>query len=200
MENRIPDMIDMSFDLKGSFVPEGYAFALWQEIVRILPWLDVEEMAGVLPLRGSESGEGKLLAKRVKLVLRLPVELASQAGALSGQELNVGSCMLRVGAAVQRNLQPYTTLHAHLVESAEEEERFLADVDSRLREMGVSCKWICGKRHTVKGAGRALSGYSLVLHDLKPDDSLQVQRAGLGGSRRFGCGIFVPYKTISGLD
>jgi len=199
MANKTPDMIDLAFDLKGKFVPVGYAFALWHEVVRILPWLDVEETSGILPLRGSASGENMLLANRAKLVLRLPAELVAQAGMLSGQALNVGSGLLRVGAYTERALQPYTTLHAHLVEGEEGEELFLAGVAARLHEMGVACKWICGKHHTVKGAGQTLSGFSLVLHDLEPDESLQVQRVGLGGSRRFGCGIFVPYKTISGL-
>ncbi len=200
MENRISDMIDLAFNLKGSFVPEGYSFALWNEIVRILPWLDAEELAGILPLRGSANGEGMLLAQRAKLVLRLPAELAAHAGALSGQELNIGPSVLQVGAFTERPLQPYTTLHAHQVESGEDEEIFLAGVAARLQEMGITCKWICGKYHTVTGAGKSMSGYSLVLHNLKPHESLQVQRAGLGGSRHFGCGIFIPYKDISGLD
>lgn len=200
MENRIPDMIDMAFELKGSLVPEDYAFALWDEVVRFLPWLDAEELAGILPLRGSASVEGMLLAQRAKLVLRLPAERAAQAGALSGQELNVDSGVLRIGAAMQRNLQPSTTLHSHLVESAEEEELFLAGAAARLRELGITCKWICGKRRTITGARQSLHGYSLVLHDLKPEESLKVQRAGLGGSRHFGCGIFIPHKAITGLE
>ena len=200
MESNIPDMIDLVFDLKGSFVPDGYVFDLWHEVVRILPWLDAKDSAGILPLRGSINGDGLLLAQRTKLVLRLPIDLSAQARELSGQELSVGSAVLRVGVATQRQLQPYPTLHAHLVESTKEEEYFLSDMSDRLQELGVACKWICGKRHTVTGARQSLSGYSLVLHDLKPDESLQIQRAGLGGNRRFGCGIFVPYKAITGLD
>ncbi len=193
-------MIDLVFDLKGSFVPEGYAFTLWNEVMRILPWLDAEELAGILPLRGSASAEGKLLAKRSKLVLRLPVKLAAKAVQLSGQELRIGSAVLRVGAVMERPLQAYTTLHSHQVESGDEEEIFLAGVAARLHELDISGKWICGKRHTVMGAEQSLNGYSLVLHDLKAEGSLQIQRLGLGGNRRFGCGIFVPYKDISGLD
>ena len=200
MESNISGMIDLVFDLKGSFVPEGYAFELWEEVVRILPWLDAENRAGILPLRGSIHGEGLLLARRTKLVLRLPVEVLEQAGKLSGQELSVGSSVLVVESATERPLLPHTTLHSHLVESEKDEESFLSDISDQLQELGVACKWICGKRHTVRAAGQSLSGYSLVLHDLKPEESLQVQRVGLGGNRRFGCGIFVPYKAISGLD
>ena len=198
--NRAPDMLDIAFDLQGSFVPAGYAFALWDEVVRCLPWLDAEEFAGILPLRAAASGENMLLPQRAKLVLRLPAELAPQAMALSGQELDVEGSMLRVGKAREKSLQPYPTLHAQLVESNSEEEVFIADMAGQLQEMGVACKLICGKRHTIAGAKQSVVGYSLVLHDLKPDGSLQIQRTGLGGKRRFGCGIFVPYKSISGLS
>ncbi len=193
-------MLDIAFDLKGSFIPAGYVFALWDEVVRCLPWLDAEKYAGILPLRAAANGENMLLPQRTKLVLRLPTKLAPQAMQLCGQELDAGGSALRIGKAKEKLLQPHPTLHAQLVESNSEEEAFLADMADQLREMGVVCKLICGKRNTVTGAKQSVAGYSLVLHDLKPDASLQIQRAGLGGKRHYGCGIFVPYKTISGLD
>lgn len=192
-------MLEIAFDLKGSFVPAGYAFALWDEVARCLPWLDAEKFAGILPLRAAASGGNMLLPQRTKLVLRLPSGLAPQARLLSGEELDVEGSVLRVGEAREKPLQPHPTLHAQLVESSGEEKEFLADIENQLREMEVACKLICGMRHTVMGAKQSVAGYSLVLHDLKPDASLQIQRAGLGGKRRYGCGIFVPYKAISGL-
>ena len=192
-------MLDIAFDLKGSFVPAGYAFALWYEVVRCLPWLDAEKFAGILPLRAAASGENMLLPQRTKLVLRLPAMLAPQAMQLSGQELDVEGSVLRVGKAREKSLQPHPTLHVQLVESNSEEEAFLADMNDQLQEMEVVCKLICGKRHTVTGKKQSVAGYSLVLHDLSPDASLQIQRTGLGGKRHYGCGIFVPYKAISGL-
>jgi CRISPR-associated protein Cas6 len=197
--NKLHDMTDIAFGLKGGFVPAGYAFALWREVARCLPWLETEQLAGILPLRGSVSGANLLLPHRARLVLRLPSGLAPQAGQLSGQRLHVESSVLQVAESSERALQPYPTLHAHLVESTAGEEEFLADIARQLREMEVSCNWICGKRHAITDARQSLSGYSLVLHDLKPEESLQLQRAGLGSGRHFGCGIFVPYKDISGL-
>jgi len=193
-------MVDMAFDLDGGFVPKGYPFALWRELINILPWLETEPMAGVMALRGSASGEGMLLPLRAKLVLRLPAERAQQATLLSGHKLEIEGHALSVGMARARLLQPHPTLHAHLVENAGNEEAFLNDIADQLRQMNIVCKWICGKRGTLLGGGHSLSGYSLVLHDLKPQGSLQLQCMGLGGNRRFGCGIFVPYKVISGLE
>lgn len=193
------EMTDIAFDLKGRAVPVGYAFALWREVVRNLPWLEAEKFAGIHPLRVTASGAEILLPQRAKLVLRLPAVRVAQAGRLSGQELHVGSNVLSVGEVKERPLQAFPTLHAHLVESDSEEDVFIAHVTRQLDEMKISCKWICGKRHAVMGEERKIGGYSLVLHDLKPDESLRLQQFGLGGERHFGCGIFVPYKTISGL-
>lgn len=193
------EMTDIAFELKGHSVPADHAFALWREVARILPWLEAEKFAGIHPLRVAASGEEILLPQRAKLVLRLPVACAPQAGRLSGQELHVGSSVLSVGAARERPLKAFPTLHAQLVASDCKEEVFIAGVTSELGEMNISCKWICGKHLAIGGAERTIAGYSLVLHDLKPDESLHLQRYGLGGERHFGCGIFVPYKTISGL-
>jgi len=193
------EMTDIAFELKGNSVSADYAFALWREVARILPWLEDEKFAGIHPLKVAASGEEMLLPQRAKLVLRLPAARVPQTGRLSGQELHVGSSVLRVGVATERPLQAYPTLHAQLVASDCKEEVFIAGVASELGEMNIGCKWVCGKRHALKGAERTIAGYSLVLHDLKPDESLHMQRYGLGGERHFGFGIFVPYKTISGL-
>ena len=63
------DMIDIAFNLQGGYVPASYPFALWQEIVHCLPWLNEEQLAGILPLRGSVSGGGLLLPQRAKDVV-----------------------------------------------------------------------------------------------------------------------------------
>ncbi|MBI1173775.1 MAG: type I-MYXAN CRISPR-associated protein Cas6/Cmx6 [Sideroxydans sp.] len=200
MNDDAAEMIDVVYDLKGGSLPGEYVAVLWQELVRALPWLDAEELAGMLPLRGSQSDTAMLLPQRAKLVLRLPQRLQQQAQQLSGQTLDVGGHALQVGAARQRLLQAYPTLHAHLVASAEGEEEFLAAVSARLSELDIPCKWICGKRVELRGGEGTIPGYSLVVHDLKPEGSLRLQQMGLGGERRYGCGLFVPYKEIAGLD
>jgi CRISPR-associated protein Cas6 len=198
--NEAINMIDVVFDLNGSSVPESYPFALWSEVVRCLPWLKNEINAGILPLRGSASGEETLLSKRTKLVLRVPTEHADRTVQLSGQQLDIDGYTLTVGKGKVRPLQAATTLHAYLVESNLGEIEFLADMKQKLQTLNISCNLICDKHRKVRGVQKTLSGFGLVLHDLKPAASLQIQSMGLGGSRHFGCGIFVPFKAISGLD
>jgi len=193
-------MAEIVYDLKGGTLPGEYAFVLWQELVRALPWLETEEQAGLLPLRGSRSGGDLLLPQRAKLVLRLPQRLVPQARQLSGRELEVAGHVLQVGAVRERPLLAHPTLHAHLVASSSGENEFLEEVAERLRELEIPCKCICGKRVELRAGERAISGYSLVVYELNLEGSLRLQQTGLGGERRYGCGLFIPYKEISSLD
>lgn len=198
--NESREMIDMVFDLNGTHVPEDYPFALWSEIIRILPWLMGEEGVGMVPLRGAVSGKNILLSKRTKLILRVPVERAAETNLLSGQTLTVSESVLVVGKGKERVLQPSVTLHSYLVESDLDEIEFIIDMKQKLQAMNISCNLICDKFRKIKGVNQSLRGFGLVLHDLKPQASIEIQRSGLGGARHFGCGIFVPFKAISGLE
>jgi CRISPR-associated protein Cas6 len=193
-------MTEIVYDLKGGTLPVEYTFALWQELVRVLPWLETEEQVGLLPLRGSRSDGAMLLPQRAKLVLRLPQRLVPQARQLSGQTLEVAGHVLQVGAARERSLLAHPTLHAHLVASSSGEGQFLEEVAESLGALDIPCKWICGKHVELRDGEQVISGYSLVVYELNPEGSLRLQQAGLGNERRYGCGLFIPYKEISSLD
>ncbi len=193
-------MVDMVFELSGGTLPPAYPYALWGELTRLVPQLGDDENVGVIPLRAAESNEGMLLPKRAKLVLRLPPELAGIVSGLAQKQMRVSGSELQLGCCKTRPIQPYSTLHAQLVTGADDEIAFVAEVEAALAAMGVKAKMICGQHRTLADGARAISGYSLVLHDLTPEDSLRVQYTGLGRERCFGCGIFVPYKVISGLE
>lgn len=197
----LPDMIDLMFDLDGGNLPAAYRFALWTALLRLVPHLAEEKLVGVLPLRSTVNNQGMLLAKRAKLVMRIPQTFAeSAASSLTGQQLDIAGNNLRLGTAKTRPIQPYPTIHAELVTGSSDEVLFVEDIRKQMGELGVAGKLICGKRLSVSGGRGPIHGFSLVLHDLKPEASLQLQYAGLGDDRQFGCGIFVPYKVITGLS
>ena len=190
----------MVFDLEGGPIPAAYRSALWGALQRHAPQLGEKRLVGVLPLRSSVNSQGLLLAKRAKLVIRMPTELAESAAAnLSGRQLDIAGSAIRVGSAKTRTIQPYPTIHA-LVAGSSDEVLFTEDIRKQMMELGVTGNLICGKSFTINDDQRAIHGYSLVLHDLKPEASLQLQYAGLGDERHFGCGIFVHYKVITGLS
>lgn len=191
----------MVFDLEGGTLPSAYPFALWDALLHHAPQLASEKLVGVLPLRATESKEGILITKRTKLVLRLPKVLADPiAKCLVGSTLQIGTNPLSVGHCKSRDILPFPTVHGQLVKGADNEVLFIDDVKNQLNEMGITAKLICGKRHAINGDQQSIQGYSLVVHDLKPEASLQLQYAGLGEDRQLGCGIFIPYKVISGLS
>lgn len=193
-------MIDVAFDMSGEALPSAYPFALWAELVRQVPQLADGEPVGVLPLRTAESKGEMLLPKRAKLVLRLPQTLADAvSAALSGKELDISGRTLRLGAARLRQIQPYPTLHAQLVTGSDDELAFMEEVRTCLSAMRIDAKLICGMHKTLRDNGRTLTGYSLVVHDLKPEASLRLQSEGMGEGRCFGCGIFLPHKAIPDL-
>ena len=201
MDIKIPEMIDLVFDLEGGTLHAAYPFALWDALLHHVPQLAEEKFVGVLPLRATENKEGVLLPKRAKLVLRLPKTLADHTAArLSGVTVQLGAIPLSLGKCKPRAIQPSHTIHAQQVTGASDEVLFMDDISTKLSEMGIAAKLICGKSRTIGGDQRSIRGYSLVVHDLKPEASLQLQYAGVGENRQFGCGIFIPYKVISGLS
>jgi CRISPR-associated protein Cas6 len=201
MSNKAPDMVDMVFDLEGGTLPAAYPFALWEALLKLVPQLEEEESVGVLPLRATREKEGWLLSRRAKLALRLPKKSAEDIAALlSGNTVQFGTHSLTLGKYKPREILPYPTIHAQQVTGASDEVIFMDDIRAQLSEMGIAAKLICGKRSSIGDEKISLQGYSLVAHDLKPEASLQLQYAGLGGNRQFGCGIFIPYKVISGLS
>jgi CRISPR-associated protein Cas6 len=201
MNEQIPQMTDMLFDLEGVSLPSAYPFALWDALTAHAPELAEENSIGVLPLRGTGNRDGLLLSKRAKMVMRLPIALADKIAArLTGHDLDITGRRIRLGAAKARPIFPFPTVHAELVTGAKDEVLFVQQINEQLGEMGIKGNLICGRRRNIGDESQSIQGYSLVIHDLKAEASLQLQFAGLGTDRRFGCGIFVPSKVISGLS
>lgn len=193
-------MIDLSFSVTGRFIPADHAGALWQALEAHLPWLKQEPHCGVIPLRGHESREGIWLPRRTKLTLRIPTSRVSETQALVGKTLSLETTALEIGPGALRPFTGHPSLHAHLVASTENESGFLVSVQRTLQDLGVSAQWICGRPQVLHDHGQIISGYSLVLHHLKPEQSLRMQCLGLGDYRRLGCGLFIPFKVIPDLE
>jgi CRISPR-associated protein Cas6 len=195
-------MIDIVYDVAGTSVPVEHALPLLEAIVEALPWFASAEAAGVHPLRGSGTPYGELLlARRAKLVLRLPASRQDDCAALEGAKLALGGHSLAVGKSAARALRPSATLHAQRVASAAPDERgFQDEVTAALNALGVASPFISGGARAGRAWERAIAGFALSVHELGAEDSLRLQAQGIGGDRRLGWGIFVPAKTITTAD
>lgn len=191
--------VDVLFELSGSHVPADYATVLAVAVTAALPWFAAEPRAGIHPLRAALSTHGTLvLARRARLVVRVPESRAAQALALAGRRLDLQGEPVTVGAGHAKALAPCATLFAQRVATgARDEQGFHEDVVRGLAELGVRCELISGRARSVRAEDREVVGYSLALHGLAPADSLRVQAEGIGGERHLGFGIFVPHKAIA---
>jgi len=90
---------------------------------------------------------------------------------------------------------------ALLSTDADREAAFLAAAAGELRALGVSpATMLCGRVTSIATPARSYLAHSLMLAGLTREQSLALQRNGLGTLRRLGCGVFIPHKDIGDLN
>ena len=195
------ETVDIWFDLAGASLPRDHCRQLAVEVGRCLPWFPAERDAGIHPLRSAHSADGALLlARRAKLVLRLPSERAPQSAALVGQTLRIGADRLCIGAVKVRPLMPHATLYAPFVAAGEaDEQAFAAQVSDLLDGMEIRCEVVFGRRRSVHAGGQVVHGSSVMLHGVTQTQSLLLQRVGLGAHRSWGFGLLVGHKSAAAV-
>lgn len=195
-------VVDVAFDVAGTSLPVEHAWPLLAAVEARLPWLAGEALAGIHPLRATATAYGlALIARRAKLVLRLPEARLTDALRLEGAELDVGGSPLRIGGGRARPLAPSATLSAQRVASRSGDAvGFEAEVAAALERLDIAARLISGRRREGRAGERTIAGFALTLHGLGAADSLRIQSAGLGDERRVGWGVFVPAKLIQAAD
>ncbi len=201
-EEYTPHMIDLQFDLVGTTIPADNALLLSSALQRLLPWLSDDAESGIQHLKGAETNSGDTtlnINRRTKLFIRVLKTRVDAMQQLIGQTLDLAGHGLQIGNFKTRAFTPFANIYAHFVDTGSAgEEQFVQDV---MRELDghfkLRCGFICGKQHTLQGTSGPLHGYSLMLHDVPPHKSLQIQDEGMGRNRLLGCGIFIPHKSIA---
>ncbi|HEC29732.1 MAG TPA: type I-MYXAN CRISPR-associated protein Cas6/Cmx6 [Gammaproteobacteria bacterium] len=205
------DIVDLVFRINCKCLPLEHARSLSMAIHRALPWIAEEEMAGIHLLHGAESGNGwqrpedprnelLYLSRRTRLTLRLPSERLGEASELKGAVLDIDGHTIEVGISSVKPLSTQSTLFSRYVVSmeTETEEEFLGRVYAELHKLDVEpSKLLCGKTHTLQGHHGDIHTRSMMLAELKPEESVKVQQHGLGEGRKLGCGLFIPHKGIA---
>jgi len=211
----IDPVVDLSFPLSGSTIPADHGYLLYSAISRKGPALHENPRVGVHPIGGRPSGGRRLaLTPASRLTLRLPATLTTEAVALTGALLEIDGGVLRLGPPTVMPLVGRPALSSRLVTISGfmEAEPFLDAVRRQLAEIGVhgepallnrqSPNAIDGGsgsrdarlRRTLRIRDREIVGYAVHVGQLTADESLHLQERGIGGRRRFGCGIFVPAR------
>jgi len=211
MQDAPADIVDAVFAIACPTLPVDHAYALQQAIQEALPWFAQEPHAGLHTVHGAASGSGWMrpegadallqLPHRAKLALRLPAHRAQQAAALVGRTLQVAGWPLRVEKMALRPLSRITTLFSRcVVLAAPDEAAFVSAATVDLGALGIRAeRMVCGRVTPVATPERTYQGRSLMLAGLALEQSLLLQRSGLGAGRKFGCGLFIPHKDIADL-
>jgi CRISPR-associated protein Cas6 len=142
------------------------------------------------------------LSQRAKLALRLPGHRLRDAAALVGQSMQVAGSPLRVESLSLRALSRIGNVFARgvVLGAAGTEADFLAAADEELAALGVRPgERLCGRTTSIATPACTYEARSLMLAGLAPEQSLALQRHGLGALRKLGCGLFIPHKDIGDL-
>jgi CRISPR-associated protein Cas6 len=200
--NAAEPIVDLQFAVQGHAVPLDHAAALGGAVREVLPWFEADPLAGVHPLSGLSPGESDTcyLSRRSRLTLRLARDRVPDALTLVGTSLQLDDCRIVIGDAKVRDLIHMPVLYAAFVNMGPIGEiDFMQACQQELAALGLAPRLICGMAQRASTPQGLLTGFSLMLYDLNAAGALLLQRQGLGGERKHGCGIFVPHKTISAV-
>jgi CRISPR-associated protein Cas6 len=189
--------IDLAFRLIGTSIPVDHGYAVYAAISRIVPEIHDARTIGVQPIRGVYSGNGSLhLTDSSRLILRMPDEQIRTYLKLAGKKLEVDGQTLRVGVPEVRTLRPVANLRARLVtiKGFLEEASFLDAAKRQLQGLNINGEIHLGERRTFRVKDKQVVGFELAVTGLTAEESFTLQEHGLGGRRRMGCGVFVPWR------
>lgn len=211
----IPDDIqDLSFRIQAGTLPVDHAEALSRAVLDSLPWVRDEPAAAIHLIHSPESGHGWnrptdstgayiYISRRARLTLRLPKERIADARRLTQQSLDISGHTVKIGEATAKPLAPATTLLSRRVvcDEHESEESFVARLSDQIEvAVGKAPTILCGRTGVLEFSTETISTRSVMLAELRMEDSVRLQQKPLGPGRLFGCGLFLPYKSIAPLN
>jgi CRISPR-associated protein Cas6 len=198
-------------------LPVDHAYPLFAALCQIVPHLHGDRHIGVRPIPGRLVGQRRMHIDRwADFALRVPLQRVAAFLPIAGKVLDLNGTRLAVGPPDVRALRPARALNSRLVviRGFVEPEPFLEAARAQLASLGITGATVrlvprrgarpwerdgrggCGPwlRRTVRIQDREVVGYALDVEDLAPADSLLLQAVGIGGRRRFGCGLFLPRR------
>ena len=204
-------MIDVAFKIQCKTLPYDHACDLSKAITSKMPWLLKDKLIGIHTLHGPESGNGWVrsekeeifLSKRTRLILRISRSDANKAKELEGENINVLGNNIKIGKSNIKTFLIVRDLISRCVlcDKEQDEEDFLLDIKKELFTHGVPIKKaICGKAKSITINGENRFTRSLMIADLSKENSILLQDIGIGDGRIFGCGIFLPHKSIDAVS
>ncbi|MDB9829075.1 type I-MYXAN CRISPR-associated protein Cas6/Cmx6 [Candidatus Thioglobus sp.] len=208
----LPESIqEVSFKIQSKILPMDHGFLLAQAMLEHLPWLS-DSNAGIHTIgiadgngwEQSKEGGFYYPSKRSKLTIRIQHKYLDSAKTIVGQTLNLGEYKIKVVKFINNKLlseMPVLFSKQVVCDQSISEEAFLQQCFEELSDLGIKVKkMMAGLERTIQTNDGAIHTRSLMLADLKKDESVLLQEKGLGDHRLLGCGLFIAQKGIETIE
>jgi CRISPR-associated protein Cas6 len=208
----LPESIqEVSFKIQSKILPMDHGFLLAQALIKQLPWLK-DSNSGIQNISVAD-GNGWMQkkdggfyypSKRSKLILHIAHEHLEDVKNLAGKTLDLGDYQIKVIKFIgEKPLSDMPVLFAKQVacENGTSEEEFLQRCFNQLSDLGIEVKkMMAGLESNIQTDVSTVHTRSLMVADLKKNESILLQEKGLGDHRLLGCGLFIPQKDIETID
>jgi CRISPR-associated protein Cas6 len=192
------DRVDLVFNLTGDLIPIDHAYALYGALARRLGDLHETHDVSIFPVLGHPRPDGLLRLHHRRGALRVRVGLSEIPRwlTLAGATLDLDGRQVEVGVSRIFPLEASARLASRLVtiKGFTEPDTFEAAVARKLAEAAVEATIVVTRRRVVRVRDDKIVGFGLQLHGLSPQAAIDIQRTGLGGRQKFGCGGFLPMR------
>jgi CRISPR-associated endonuclease/helicase Cas3 len=201
--------IDLVFSLTGQSLPLDNGYIVYSALSRICPAIHQLENISIHPIAGIPNPSKQLrLTQRSKLQIRLPVELIPFIyESLVGQSFSIGQHQFQLGIPEYNPLHPFPDLYSRLViiKRFQEPQRFLEAAKRQLERLGIQGAINLSTRSNGQPQCRQLTienkagifpvrGFGVQVTNLSEEDSITLQKYGIGGKQKMMCGVFVPSR------
>jgi CRISPR-associated protein Cas6 len=196
--------VDLSFSVMGKSLPIDHGYGLFSALTHWQQELHRLESLSITAISGIPAEQGMMqLTDRSRLLIRLPVDKVPLVYPLASKSISIGKHKIRFGIPQMDFLQPAPRLRSHLVviKGYQEPESFLAAAQRHLEQRGIQGNLRIltkadgtPKRKSIKIKRFTVVGFGLEMTQLSDEDSLTLQKKGIGGKHRMGCGVFLPVK------
>ena len=192
--------VELVYKVFGDLLPADHGYGLFGAITNKKPEIRKLKDYAILTIPGFGDKRGKIaLTKESRCRVRATVSKIPLFCQLIGETLKIGTHSITLGTPEIYQLKPSSRLRARIVviSNYQEPESFLQAVQRQLEALEVKAVATVPldrngnfARKTIKVKTNTKVGFSVELNRLSDEDSVKVQRCGIGNKRHMGCGFF----------
>lgn len=214
------EFLEVQFSLRGKTLPSDHGYLLYSAMKKVIQETETDrplEERKIPPevlvssISGIPDRKGMIyLNNKSRLRLRCPSDqvrrwykLQNQVFDLKGHLIRLIQPRLTLPESSETLKSRLVTFKLEKIDHSDVPRYFLESCQKGLENLEIEAQPFIDSNEDGDLARRAITirqrkvvGYGVVVEGLKADDSLKLQRFGLGGRKHFGCGWFYPIREV----